>query len=51
MPSKKRMGSKKGKQSNFAKRDDDDKKESYKNQLCLKDKVEIKKANKVTLLN
>ena len=35
----------------FAKKEVDDKKESYKNQLCLKDKVEIKKENKATLQN
>ena len=35
----------------FAKREGDDKKESYKNQICLKDKVEIKKENKVILQN
>ena len=36
----------------FSKKDNnDEKKESSKNQLCLKDKVEIKKGNKATLLN
>ena len=35
----------------FSKKDVDEKKQSFKNQLCLKDKVEIKKADKVTSLN
>ena len=35
----------------FSKKDDYEKKEKAKNQLCLKDRVEIKKVNKVILLN
>ncbi len=35
----------------FTKKEGDDKKESYKNQICLKDKAEIKKGNKATLQN
>ena len=35
----------------FSKKDEIDKKEILKNQLCLKDKVEIKKTNKVILQN
>ena len=35
----------------FSKKDEIDKKEILKNQLCLKDKLEIKKINKVILQN
>ena len=35
----------------FNKKDENEKKESYKNQLCQKDRVEIKKTNKVILQN
>ena len=35
----------------FSKKDEIDKKENSKNQLCLKDKVEIKKINKAILQN
>ena len=35
----------------FDKKNESEKKENTKNQLCLKDKVEIKKENKVILLN
>ena len=35
----------------FSKKDEIDKKEDSKNQLCLKDKVEIKKINKAILQN
>ena len=35
----------------FSKKDEIEKKESSKNQICLKDKVEIKKESKVTLQN
>ena len=35
----------------FNKKDENEKKESYKNQLCQKDNLEIKKINKVILLN
>ena len=35
----------------FSKKDDQDKKEGVKNQLCQKDKAEIRETNKVTLQN
>ena len=35
----------------FSKKDDEEKKESIKNQICLRDQVQTKKVNKVTLQN